>query len=124
MEKALELVQARRAGFSNRPDTVTVNDLIVTPEGEFSTHPADYIIAMKNPAALMNAALPGELRSEVRTVERIPQAIPPVVVDGEIQLRSELTIDDKGYRLRQSVGKNTTPYKFAVGNVKNARLIQ
>jgi hypothetical protein len=97
-----------------------VNDLIVTPQGRFSTHPDDYIIAMKNPAALVN----NEMRNEIRTVERTPQAIPPVVVEGEIDLRSELTIDDKGYRLRQSVGKNTTPYKFATGNAKNARLIQ
>jgi hypothetical protein len=103
---------------------VSVNDLIITPQGRFNTHPDDYIIAMKNPAALVNAALPGEIRSEVRTVERVPPALVPVVVEGEIKLNSELTIDDKGYRLRQSVGKNTTPYKFAVGSAKNARLIQ
>jgi hypothetical protein len=104
----------------------TVNDLIVTPQGRFSTHPDDYIIAMKNPAALVNSetSFPHEMRNEIRTVERTPQAIPPVVVEGEIELHSELTIDDKGYRLRQSVGKNTTPYKFATGNAKNARLIQ
>jgi hypothetical protein len=75
---------------------------------------------MKDPAALVN----NEIRNEVRTVERVPQAIPPVVVEGEIELRSELIIDDKGCRLRQSVGKNTTPYKFAAGNAKSARLIQ
>jgi uncharacterized protein YukE len=98
----------------------TVNDLIVTPRGQFSTHPDDYILAMKNPAALVSS----EIRNEVRAVERVPQAIPPVVVEGEIELRCELVIDDKGYRLRQSVGKNTTPYKFATGNAKNARLIQ
>ncbi|MDR0583603.1 MAG: hypothetical protein LBG57_04550 [Treponema sp.] len=92
-----------------------VNDLIVTPQGQFSTHPDDYIFAMKNPAALVN---------EVRTVERVPPAMPPVVIDGEIQLRSELFIDDKSCRLRQSIGKNTTPYKFAVGSAQNARLIQ
>jgi hypothetical protein len=85
-----------------------VDDLIVTPQGQFSTHPDDYIFAMKNPAAL---AGPG------------PRAAPPVIVGGEIVLRSELSIDDKGYRLRQSAGRNTTPYKFAVGSAKNARLI-
>jgi hypothetical protein len=109
---------------TNTSSAQAVNDLIITPQGQFNTHPDDYIFAMKNPAALVNAALPGELKNEVRTVERVPPAIPPVVVEGEIELRSELTIDDKGYRLRQSVGKNTTPYKFAVGSVKNARLIQ
>jgi hypothetical protein len=100
----------------------TVNDLILTPQGQFSTHPDDYILAMKNPAALVN----NDMRTEVRTVERISQAMPPapVVVEGEIELHSALVIDDKGYRLRQSVGKNTTPYKFAVGSAKNARLIQ
>ncbi|MDR0387275.1 MAG: phage tail tape measure protein [Treponema sp.] len=96
-----------------------VNDLIVTPQGQFSTHPDDYIFAMKNPAALVN----NEMRNEVRTVERVPQALPPVMVNGEIALRSELVIDDKGYRLRQSVGKNTTPYKFSVGNASDARMI-
>jgi hypothetical protein len=104
----------------------SVNDLIVTPQGQFSTHPADYIFAMKNPAALINpeTPFPRELHNEIRSVERIPQAAPPIVVEGEIELRSELVIDDKGYRLRQSAGKNTTPYKFSVGSAKNARLIQ
>ena len=97
-----------------------VNDLIVTPSGEFNTHPEDYIFAMKDPASLVN----NEIRSEVRTVQFIPQAAPPVVVEGEIELKSELVIDDKGCRLRQQVGKNTTPYKFAVGSAQNARLIQ
>ncbi|MDR1858662.1 MAG: hypothetical protein LBQ69_04255 [Treponema sp.] len=97
-----------------------VDDLIVTPSGEFSTHPDDYIFAMKNPASLVN----NEIHNEVRTVQFMPQATPPVVVEGEIELKSELVIDDKGYRLRQQVGKNTTPYKFAVGSAGNARLIQ
>ena len=97
-----------------------VNDLIVTPQGQFSTHPDDYIFAMKNPASLVN----NEIKNEVRTVERVPQAIPPVIVEGEIELKSELVIDDKGYKLRQRVGKNTTPYKFAVGSAANARVIQ
>jgi hypothetical protein len=92
-----------------------VNDLIVTPQGQFSTHPDDYILAMKNPAALVN---------EVRAVERVSPAIPPVTVNGEIELKSELFIDDKGYRLRQTAGKNTTPYKFTVGSAQDARLIQ
>jgi hypothetical protein len=91
-----------------------VDDLIVTPQGQFSTHPDDYIFAMKNPAALAG---------EIRAAGRGPMPAPPVIVGGEIVLRSELSIDDKGYRLRQSAGRNTTPYKFAVGSAKIARLI-
>jgi hypothetical protein len=112
-------------GYEYRGYRRPVNDLIVTPQGQFSTHPDDYILAMKNPAALVNAeaSLPGGIRNEVRTIERVPPALPPVVVEGAIELRSELVIDDKGYRLRQAVGKNTTPYKFSVGNAQAARLI-
>ena len=33
--------------------TQKVNDMILTPQGTFSTHPDDYIMAMKNPASLM-----------------------------------------------------------------------
>jgi hypothetical protein len=105
---------------TNTSNAQTINDLSMTPQGKFNTHSDDYIFAMQNPAALVNS----EIRNEMRSVERVPPAIPPVIVEGEIELRSELTIDDKGYRLRQSVGKNTTPYKFAVGSAKNARLIQ
>lgn len=32
--------------------TKSVNDMIITPQGNFSTHPDDYIIAAKNPSAL------------------------------------------------------------------------
>jgi hypothetical protein len=110
------LVQNNTNTASPRP----VNDMIVTPQGQFSAHPDDYILAMRNPAALVN----NEARNEVHSVGSVPQAVPPVVVDGEIELKSELIIDDKGYRLRQAVGKNTTPYKFAVGSAKNARLVQ
>jgi hypothetical protein len=70
---------------------------------------------MKNPAALV---------SEVHAVERIPSAAAPAAAGGAIELRSELVIDDSGYRLRQSVGKNTTPYKFALGSAQDARVIQ
>jgi tetratricopeptide (TPR) repeat protein len=109
--------QTNRGHGRSRGRPRNVNDLIVTPSGEFSTHPDDYIFAMKNPAALVNK----EIHNEVRTVQFIPQAVPPVVVEGEIELKSELVINDKGYHLRQQVGKNTTPYKFAVGTAVNAR---
>ena len=97
-----------------------VNDLIVTPGGTFSTHPDDYIMAMKNPAALLGEGI----RDEVRAVEYVIREIPPLAVKGEILLHSELVIDDREYRLRQSVGRNTTPYKFAVGSAADARAIQ
>jgi hypothetical protein len=97
-----------------------VNDLIITPQGQFSTHPDDFIFAMKNPSSLVN----NEIKKEIHTVESVPQAKTPVIVEGEIELKSELVIDDKGYKFRQRVGKNTTPYKFAVGSAANARLIQ
>jgi hypothetical protein len=128
-----EMATLESSGIHHTAHTVNnqpVNDLILTPQGRFSTHPDDYIIAMKNPAALMGAGTPlpnqlrAEIRNEVRAVERIPPALPPVVVEGVIELHSDLAIDDRGYRLRQSVGKNTTPYKFAVGSANNARLIQ
>jgi hypothetical protein len=109
---------ATYGGYVYRGYKRPVNDLIVTPRGQFSTHPDDYIFAMKNPADLAG----NELRREARTVERIPQAMPPVTVTGEIKLQSELTIDDKGGRLRQSVIKNTTPYKFSTGNSLEARV--
>jgi tape measure domain-containing protein len=34
--------------------TKPVNDLIVTPEGQYSTHPDDYIMAMQEPSSLMD----------------------------------------------------------------------
>jgi hypothetical protein len=76
---------------------------------------------MQNPASLVND---GQMQDEVRSIERVSQTTMPITVDGEIQLRSELMIDDRGYHLKQSVAKNTTPYKFAIGSAKNARLIQ
>ncbi|MDR2020834.1 MAG: hypothetical protein LBQ14_08735, partial [Treponema sp.] len=99
-------------GYVYRGYRRPVNDLIVTPQGQFTTHPDDYIIAMKNPAALAG--------SETRTVEHVPQITPPVIAGGEIKLFCELVIDDKEYRMRQSVVKNTTPYKFAAGNSREA----
>jgi tape measure domain-containing protein len=37
------------------PETKPVNDLIVTPEGKYSTHPDDYIMAMREPSSLIEA---------------------------------------------------------------------
>jgi len=110
---------AAPAGISQL-SPVPVNDLIVTPGGTFSTHPDDYIMAMKRPTDLLGDGV----RDEVRTVQHVIKETPPVTVDGEIVLRSELVIDDREYRLRQSVGKNTTPYRFAVGSAADARTLQ
>jgi len=62
-------------------------------------------------------------RDEARSVmlPAAAEAPQPVAVEGEIVLRSELRIEDDGYRLRQTVGRNTTPYKFAVGSAAEAR---
>jgi len=112
------IAPGRRRHSGTRTNT-RVDDLIITPQGQFSTHPDDFIFAMKDPSSLVN----NNIRNEVRSVERISQAIPSIVIDGEIELKSELVIDDRGYKLRQQVGRNTTPYKFAVGSAANARLI-
>jgi len=75
--------------------------------------------------AKQRAALLGkDARDEMRSLGRAAGEIPPVTVDGEIVLRSELVIDDGEYRLRQAVGKNTTPYKFSVGSSAEARMAQ
>jgi len=65
-------------------------------------------------------------REETRSVA-LPDAAEaprPVTVEGEIVLRSELHIEDDGYRLRHTVERNTTPYKFALGSATEARAMQ
>lgn len=45
---------------SDNPETTKtkpVNDMIVTPEGQYSTHPDDYIMAMKNPSEIIDALM-------------------------------------------------------------------
>jgi GTP-binding protein len=69
------------------------------------------------------AGFPGAFIGDTISDPMRLEALPPVVVNGEIKLQSELLIDDKGYRLRQAVGRNTTPYKFSVGSAADARLI-
>lgn len=44
-------------GGGKETQTKPVNDLIVTPEGQYSTHPDDYIFAMKNPGDLIDALM-------------------------------------------------------------------
>jgi uncharacterized membrane protein len=38
MEKALGLARAKTADFSNPRTATVVNDLIITPQGQFNTH--------------------------------------------------------------------------------------
>jgi phage-related protein len=53
VEGAVNLVTG--GGNSAAQEPKKVNDLIVTPEGQYSTHPDDYIMAMKNPASLVDS---------------------------------------------------------------------
>lgn len=54
MEKQEEwyLKEKTRLNAQTRSDSTSVNDMILTPQGNFSTHPDDYIIATKNPNSL------------------------------------------------------------------------
>ncbi|MDR0473583.1 MAG: hypothetical protein LBH43_07935 [Treponema sp.] len=51
------IVNVVTGGGSGATQTKPVNDLIVTPEGQYSTHPDDYIMAMKNPGDLLEALM-------------------------------------------------------------------
>jgi phage-related protein len=42
-------------GNSNKSEAQPVNDLIVTPNGQYSTHPDDYVMAMKNPLDIFDS---------------------------------------------------------------------
>ena len=90
-------------------------------------HTASELNAMRSGAAIPRpAAMPvdGRARDEARSLAPIAREAPPLTVDGEIVLRSELCIDDQTYRLRQSIAGNSTPYKFAVGSASDARTMQ
>lgn len=55
-EKNLRSKQAFQTNESISAMSVTkTNDMILSPQGVFSTHPDDYIMAMKDPASLMSA---------------------------------------------------------------------
>ena|GEM_PF-2614641 len=42
-------------GGGDYPSPQPVNDLILTPQGSYSTHPDDYIMAMKDPSSLLDS---------------------------------------------------------------------
>jgi hypothetical protein len=44
-------------GGGEEPAARPVNDLIVTPEGNYSTHPDDYVMAMKNPGDIVDSLI-------------------------------------------------------------------
>jgi phage-related protein len=45
------------AGQSGAQATQPVNDMILTPDGNYSTHPDDYIMAMKNPGSILDTLI-------------------------------------------------------------------
>lgn len=51
-EYYLEQRRSLNADYLNQLAGYKVNDMILTPQGKFSTHPDDYIIATKNPSEL------------------------------------------------------------------------
>jgi hypothetical protein len=51
-QKSLEEYYFKRRQELNARAAMNVNDLIVTPQGTWSTHPDDYIIATKSPQTL------------------------------------------------------------------------
>lgn len=52
MEEYYDSRKARVLGEQAISDVTKVNDMILTPQGNFSTSPSDYIIATKNPSSL------------------------------------------------------------------------
>lgn len=58
-EKNLRAKQAFQTNESVSATRVTkTNDMILSPQGVFSTHPDDYIMAMKDPSSLMSGSSP------------------------------------------------------------------
>lgn len=52
MEEYYDERKAKLRGEQSKVNATSVNDMILTPHGNFSTAPDDYIIATKNPSAL------------------------------------------------------------------------
>ncbi|MDR2942783.1 MAG: hypothetical protein LBV17_09360 [Treponema sp.] len=72
--------------------------------------------------AAYNPQLPEAYFREMQSLPRLAETTKSVNVEGEIKLQSQLIIEDSGYRLRQSVVQNTTPFKFPTGNTFEAWL--
>jgi len=52
------VVNVATGGGGGKPAAAkSVNDMIVTPDGSYSTHPDDYIMAMKNPGEIIDALM-------------------------------------------------------------------
>ena len=54
---------------TRKGDFQSVNDMILTPQGQFSTHPDDYIIATKNPQGLGGAVVNVNIENNVSDVD-------------------------------------------------------
>ena len=54
---------------TRKGDFQSVNDMILTPQGQFSTHPDDYIIATKNPQGLGGAVVNVNIENTVSDVD-------------------------------------------------------
>lgn len=87
LEKKQELV-----GSSATDRLMGVNDMILTPNGNFSTHPDDYIIATKNPQKLGGATVNVQINN---TVSNDVSADVEQVIDGDGVTRMLVTISRK-----------------------------
>lgn len=67
-----------------------VNDMILTPHGNFSTAPDDYLLAMKDPTSLMGFGNPNVAVQTMVNVKVINQA------GKEVRATASETINDKG----------------------------
>jgi ABC-type multidrug transport system fused ATPase/permease subunit len=71
-QKDLEAYYFKKRQELNAKAAMSVNDLIVTPQGAWSTHPDDYIIATKHPEALGSG---GGARMNVKIVNNAGAAV-------------------------------------------------
>jgi hypothetical protein len=75
-QKSLEEYYFKKRQELNAKAVISVNDLIVTPQGTWSTHPDDYIIATKRPEELgsgtqMNVTIVNNVGAAVTTQQSV-----------------------------------------------------
>lgn len=104
---------------SQYPPQTPVNDLIVTPQGQFSTHPDDYIMAMKNPASLFMPAsqLPPQI-TQTKT------GLSPQKVELEGQAAIDVNVNLSGERPAAQINvrdNRIRNMRFNTGHVPSAR---
>jgi hypothetical protein len=71
-QKSLEEYYFKKRQELNAKAAMSVNDLIVTPQGTWSTHPDDYIIATKRPDTLSSG---GGVQMNVKIVNNAGAAV-------------------------------------------------